>query len=78
MTSFLLGLIYRSWLLGRQDEIQDDVEDPGVATQDNFDAEEDSEIAMETTEFGDEEKPAAQTPGDHRTDPRPTDGGSRK
>lgn len=83
VTSFMLGLIYRSWLLGRQDEIQDDVEDQRVATQDNFDAEEDSEIAMETTEFGEAEGPAdgegvSHKTSGHKTATRRTDGRSRK
>lgn len=58
VTAFMLSIIYRSWLLGRQDEIQDDREDLRVAAQDSFDAEEDSEIAVETSDFHDHEKPA--------------------
>ena len=63
VTAFMLSIIYRSWLLGRQDEIQDDREDLRVAAQDSFDAEEDSEIAMETSDFHDNEKPARNHPG---------------
>ncbi|WP_427015671.1 Na(+)/H(+) antiporter subunit C [Pseudarthrobacter sp. P1] len=51
VTSFMLGLIYRSWLLARRDEIQDDAEDRKVAKKDSFDAEEDADIAADTTEF---------------------------
>lgn len=51
VTAFLLGIIYRSWLLGRKDEIQDDLEDLRIAAQDTFDEEEDSEIAVETSDF---------------------------
>ncbi len=31
VTAFMLGIIYRTWVLARQDEIQDDVEDRRVA-----------------------------------------------
>lgn len=51
VTAFMLSLIYRSWLLSRADQIQDDREDRRVASQDLFDAEEDSEIAIETSDF---------------------------
>lgn len=62
VTAFMLSMIYRSWVLGRQDEVQDDIEDRRVATQSSFDAEEDLEIPLETTEFlpADEEE---ETPG---------------
>ncbi len=51
MTAFLLGIIYRTWVLARQDEIQDDVEDRRVAQTPSFDAEDDSVIPVETSEF---------------------------
>ncbi|WP_394940201.1 Na(+)/H(+) antiporter subunit C [Psychromicrobium sp. YIM B11713] len=51
VTAFMLGIIYRTWILARQDEVQDDLEDRRVANQPSFDAEEDVEIPLETTEF---------------------------
>ncbi|PYI65545.1 Na(+)/H(+) antiporter subunit C [Arthrobacter livingstonensis] len=59
VTAFMLSLIYRSWLLSRADHIQDDREDRRVATQDLFDAEEDSEIAVEVSDFHENDHPAA-------------------
>ena len=51
VTAFMLGIIYRTWVLARQDEIQDDVEDLRVAETPSFDAEDDAEIPIETSEF---------------------------
>ncbi|WP_426997307.1 Na(+)/H(+) antiporter subunit C [Pseudarthrobacter sp. N5] len=51
VTAFMLGIIYRTWALARQDEIQDDVEDRRVAQTPSFDAEDDAEIPVETSEF---------------------------
>ena len=51
VTAFMLGIIYRTWVLARQDEIQDDVEDRRVAETPSFDAEDDAEIPVETSEF---------------------------
>lgn len=51
VTAFMLGIIYRSWVLGRQDEVQDDIEDRRVANQPSFDAEDDADMPAETTEF---------------------------
>ena len=51
VTAFLLGIIYRTWLLARQDEVQDDVEDRRVAETPSFDAEDDAVIPVETSEF---------------------------
>ena len=51
VTAFMLGLVYRSWMLGRVDEVRDDIEDRRVARQDSFDVEDDSEISQETSEF---------------------------
>ena len=47
----MLGIIYRTWVLARQDEIQDDVEDLRVAKTPSFDAEDDAVIPVETSEF---------------------------
>jgi multicomponent Na+:H+ antiporter subunit C len=51
VTAFLLGMIYRSWVLGRRDEIQDDVEDRRVARQSSYDVEDDADVPLDTTEF---------------------------
>jgi multicomponent Na+:H+ antiporter subunit C len=51
VTAFMLGIIYRTWVLARQDEIQDDLEDRRVAETPSFDAEDDAEIPVETSEF---------------------------
>ncbi len=51
VTAFLLGIIYRTWALARQDDIQDDAEDRRVAATPSFDAEDDAEIPAETSEF---------------------------
>ncbi len=48
VTAFMLGIIYRTWVLARQDEIQDDAEDRRVAETPSFDAEDDSVIPVET------------------------------
>ncbi|WP_458115598.1 Na(+)/H(+) antiporter subunit C [Arthrobacter sp. D2-10] len=65
VTAFMLGIIYRSWILGRQDEVQDDIEDRRVASQSSFDAEDDAEIPIETTEFTPIEE-AEEAPGNQR------------
>ncbi|GGC80361.1 hypothetical protein GCM10011512_03870 [Tersicoccus solisilvae] len=51
VTAFLLGVIYRSWSLARQDEVQDDIEDRRVAHQPSFQREEDAVIPHDTSEF---------------------------
>jgi multicomponent Na+:H+ antiporter subunit C len=51
VTAFMLGIIYRTWVLARQDEIQDDAEDRRVAKTPSFDAEDDAVIPVETSEF---------------------------
>lgn len=66
VTAFMLGIIYRSWVLGRQDEVQDDIEDRRVASQSSFDAEDDAEIPFETTEFTPVEE-AEEAPGVQRS-----------
>jgi multicomponent Na+:H+ antiporter subunit C len=68
VTAFMLGLIYRTWVLARQDEIQDDAEDRRVAETPSFDAEDDSVIPVETSEFpltmiGSEGDGISNTPG---------------
>ena len=51
VTAFMLGIIYRTWALARQDDIQDDAEDRRVAKTPSFDAEDDAEVPQETSEF---------------------------
>ncbi|QMU83966.1 Na(+)/H(+) antiporter subunit C [Paenarthrobacter ureafaciens] len=51
VTAFMLGIIYRTWALARQDEIQDDVEDRRVAKTPSYDAEDDAIVPLETSEF---------------------------
>ena len=51
VTAFMLGLIYRTWVLAREDDIQDDAEDRRVAKTPSFDVEDDSVIPVETSEF---------------------------
>jgi multicomponent Na+:H+ antiporter subunit C len=51
VTAFMLGIIYRTWVLARQDDIQDDAEDRRVAETPSFDAEDDAAIPVETSEF---------------------------
>lgn len=51
VTGFLLALIYRTWQLGRQDEVADDVEDRLVAAQPSWDAEDDADVPAELSEF---------------------------
>ncbi|MGM7671188.1 Na(+)/H(+) antiporter subunit C [Microbacterium sp. A93] len=56
ITAFMLGMIYRSWKLGRRDEVMVDTEDVKVAEQPSFDAEEDAELLEEPSEFLDEDE----------------------
>lgn len=59
LVAFMLALIYRSWALGRQDEVTDDEEDRRVAAAVGaFDPEEDAEIDTETSEFTDSPRPS--------------------
>lgn len=54
--AFILGIIYRSWVLDRADEITDDIEDLRVAETNPYDREEDTPADVEESEFdGDEE-----------------------
>jgi multicomponent Na+:H+ antiporter subunit C len=59
VTAFMLGIIYRSWVLGREDDVQDDPEDRRVAYQDSYDYEDDADIIADTTEFSEAEDPSA-------------------
>jgi multicomponent Na+:H+ antiporter subunit C len=83
----MLGIIYRTWVLARQDDIQDDMEDIRVAETPSFDAEDDAEIPAETSEFplatvmaGGREMPAEsaaaeESPGSSNAAPGPEGGG---
>ncbi|GAA1817825.1 Na(+)/H(+) antiporter subunit C [Nesterenkonia flava] len=52
LVSFMLALIYRSWVLARQDEVSDDEEDRRVAEASGaYDPEDDAEVSTETSEF---------------------------
>lgn len=54
LVAFMLALIYRSWVMARQDEVTDDEEDRRVAEAVGaFDPEEDAEVDTETSEFND-------------------------
>lgn len=54
LVAFMLALVYRSWVLARQDEVTDDEEDRRVAQAVGaFDPEEDAEVDTETSEFSD-------------------------
>lgn len=55
VTAFLLGLIYRSWVLSRRDVIADDDEDRRVATQSSYVDEEDADLPQDTSEFDDDQ-----------------------
>jgi multicomponent Na+:H+ antiporter subunit C len=55
VTAFVLGIIYRSWVLGREDDVQDDPEDRRVAGQSSYDWEDDADVLAETSDFFDDE-----------------------
>jgi multicomponent Na+:H+ antiporter subunit C len=76
VTAFMLGIIYRSWVLGREDAVQDDPEDRRVADQGSFDYEDDADIAADTSEFSDAapEGPVRRSDGDRAAGPA---GGAR-
>ena len=84
-TAFLLSMIWRSWILARRDEIQDDLEDRRVAQQSSYDAEDDDAMPQDTSEFnhGDarfapsrhNEEEAAESPGHHRVEKLQRDDG---
>ena len=75
VTAFMLGLVYRSWMLGRADEVRDDIEDRRVAKQDSFDVEDDSDITQETSEFVFAEEVITAKRREAARDPKP--GGTR-
>ena len=54
VTAFLLALAYRSWLLTRDDEVEDDVADRAVASGGGPDKEVDDETVAEATALTDE------------------------
>lgn len=56
VTAFLVAMIYRSWLLSREDVVAVDPEDVKVASQESYDAEEDAELEEETSEFLDDSR----------------------
>lgn len=56
VTALVLGIIYRSWLLARADEITTDDEDIRVAEQDSYDKEEDAAAEFDTSEFDADEE----------------------
>ncbi|SIM81605.1 putative monovalent cation/H+ antiporter subunit C [Mycobacteroides abscessus subsp. abscessus] len=57
----MLGMIYRSWVLSRKDDIQDDAEDRRVAAQSDYDPEDDDAAPIEPSEFeGSEEEREAE------------------
>lgn len=64
LVAFMLALVYRSWVLARQDEVTDDEEDRRVARAVGaYDPEEDAEIDSETSEFSDSSPdPASDSP----------------
>ncbi|PQZ96372.1 Na(+)/H(+) antiporter subunit C [Arthrobacter sp. MYb227] len=68
VTAFMLGIIYRSWVLSSADTVEDDDEDLRVGQQSPFDFEEDSPIPEDTSEFdGDEDTQATtKNPGEAR------------
>lgn len=53
-TAFLVAMIYRSWQLMRLDDVAADVEDLKVASQSSWDAEDDSVLTEEPSEFMDD------------------------
>ncbi|CEA09144.1 Na(+)/H(+) antiporter subunit C [Arthrobacter saudimassiliensis] len=77
VTAFMLGIVYRSWILGRQDEVQVDIEDRRVASQSSFDAEDDADVPEDTTEFTPAEE-AEEAPGSLRVDNPNTTGEARR
>lgn len=56
MVAFILGMIYRAWVLSKADEITDDDEDIRVASADSFDAEEDAIADADESEFDADEQ----------------------
>ncbi|GAA1909837.1 Na(+)/H(+) antiporter subunit C [Arthrobacter gandavensis] len=77
VTAFMLGIIYRSWVLGRQDEVQDDIEDRRVASQSSYDAEDDADVPEDTTEFTPADE-AEEAPGSQRGQGTGPTGGAKR
>lgn len=69
VTAFMLGIIYRSWWLARQDEVQDDTEDRRVADTPLWDDEDDAELPEEDTEFATADEVASDDDGGLGEDP---------
>lgn len=77
-TAFILSMIWRSWILARRDEIQDDLQDRRVAQQSSYDAEDDDALPQDTSEFNHadarfapsrhNEEEAAESPGHYRAE----------
>lgn len=68
--AFLTAMIYRSWLLVREDEVEVDAEDVKIARMPAWDAEDDAELVEESSEFLDD----AADPNahyEHATESRP-------
>ena len=68
--AFLTAMIYRSWLLIREDEVEVDAEDVKIARMSAWDAEDDAELVEESSEFLDD----AADPNahyEHATESRP-------
>lgn len=68
--AFLTAMIYRSWLLIREDEVEVDAEDVKIARMPAWDAEDDAELVEESSEFLDD----AADPNahyEHTTEARP-------
>ncbi|MEA5457216.1 Na(+)/H(+) antiporter subunit C [Sinomonas sp. JGH33] len=59
VTAFMLALIYRTWQLGRADEVADDIEDRRVASQSGWVAEDDADVPADLSEFPSVEEAAA-------------------
>nr|WP_236601356.1 NADH-quinone oxidoreductase subunit K [Micrococcus luteus] len=70
VVAFLTAMIYRSWLLIREDEVEVDAEDVKIARMPAWDAEDDAELVEESSEFLDD----AADPNahyEHATESRP-------
>ena len=70
VVAFLTAMIYRSWLLVREDEVEVDAEDVKIARMPAWDAEDDAELVAESSEFLDD----AADPNahyEHATESRP-------
>ena len=65
VTAFMLGIIYRSWVISHADVVADDDEDLRVGQQSPFDFEEDSPVPEDTTEFDGDEAPQTANTNTH-------------